>query len=328
VTAAYPLKTTVDFKRDTFTHAPSTGNTHLDGRALSFRLGNGLTLPPRLLSHAERPETFTLSDSLMMLAWSISLNLKHEVTAVSLREMLTSEPERAMKLFDACYALYCAAFTDPNERQSADILLRALQRESKHWDIIAIVEGDRVLGARHMTLLQSDYPEIGLFVAGEHVYVDENYRSRGMATVLISHTEQMMRSWGARVAISEQNDPNVMTPEMLAEDGTSGITTQRRLEFWRNRGYEGIDAPYVQPPLEEGTEPVYHLRIAIRRLDPTFPTTLPTEGYLQMLKVYQSTWLRDFETNPLVSPYFDAIRREHPERIPIIDLRTPRTCVQ
>lgn len=307
--------------------ASCTTNTGSDLRDLSFSVRRRISESGEALTIMERATIFSLSESLPIVAWFISLDLKREVEAVSIREMLKRDPEKAMKLFDLCYYLYVKAFPDPNEIQSPEILLRALKGESRLWDMIAVVEGDQVLGARHMTLLQSNHPEIGVFVAGEHVYVDPSERKRGIAKTLIAHTEDLMRSWGAKVAISEQNDRNAMSPELLELDARSGITTQQRLRFWKKRGYEGVDAPYVQPPLEEGKDAVHHLRIAIRRLDPSVPDSLPTEGYIQMLKAYQSAWVNDIDNNPLVVAYCDAIRREHPQRVPIIDLEEPRTSV-
>lgn len=304
-----------------------TGNTNSSLQALSFKGGADLRKPPTALTSGDGPEALSVGESLPVLSEMMSLDLKHEVEAVSIREILKSEPARAMKLFDGCYDLYVKAFPDPDEIQSPEILLRALGWESRLWDMVAVIEGDRVLGARHLTLLHSNHPEIGPFVAGEHVYVDRSERKRGIAKTLIARTEDMMRSWGAKIAISEQNDPNAMSPELLALDAKSGITTQQRLNFWKNRGYEGVDAPYVQPPLEEGKKAVGHLRIAIRRLDPSVPDSLPTEGYIQMLKVYQSAWVKDIDTNPLVRAFCDAIRREHPQRVPIIGLEDVRTCV-
>jgi hypothetical protein len=47
-----------------------------------------------------------------------------------------------------------------------------------------------------------------------------------------------------------------------------------------------------------------------------------------MLKAYQSGWVRDIDVDPLVQEYCDAIRQEHPHRVPIIDLEQVRTCVR
>ncbi len=305
-----------------------TQNTSEGLCGMSFVYGSEARPLGMVLSGGEHGESCSLTDATPLLAVEISLDLKREIEAVSIRQMLKSDYAQALRLFDRCYDLYAKAFPDTNEIESPEDLLRLLNRESRLWDMIAVVEGDRVLGARHMTLLQSDHPEIGAFVAGEHLYVDQSERKRGIAKSLIAHTEELMRSWGARLAISEQNDPNAMSPELLELDARSGITTRQRVNFWKNRGYEGVDAPYVQPPLEEGKEAVHHLRIAIRRLDPSVPDSLPTEGYIQMLKAYQSGWVRDIDVDPLVQEYCDAIRQEHPHRVPIVDLEQVRRCVK
>ena len=305
-----------------------TQNTSEGLCGMSFVYGSEARRSGMVLSGGEHGESCSLSDAAPLLAVEISLDLKREIEAVSIRQMLKSDYAQALRLFDRCYDLYAKAFPDTNEIESPEDLLRLLNRESRLWDMIAVVEGDRVLGARHMTLLQSDHPERGAFVAGEHVYVDQSERKRGIAKSLIAHTEDLMRSWGVKLAISEQNDPNAMSPELLEQDARSGITTLQRVKFWKSRGYEGIDAPYVQPPLEEGKEAVHHLRIAIRRLDPIVPESLPTEGYIQMLKAYQSGWVRDIDVDPLVQEYCDTIRQEHPHRVPIVDLEQVRSCVK
>lgn len=153
-----------------------------------------------------------------------------------------------MKLFDRCYDLYVKVFPNPNQIQSPEVLLRLLKRESRLWDMIAVVEGQRVLGARHMTILESNHPEIGAFIAGERVYVDQSERKAGIAKTLIAHTEELMQSAGAKLAISEQNDPNAISPELPALDARSRIATQQRLEFWKNVDTKGACAPCAWSP--------------------------------------------------------------------------------
>lgn len=283
---------------------------------------------PAILGNEAFSNTFSFGDVSSVLEWTFSAELKREVGAVSVRHVFESDPERAMKLFDACYELYVKAFPDSDETQSPACLLRDLKKDTPLWDMVAVVEEERVLGACHLTLLQSNDPEIGAFIAVEHIYVDQSERKQGLGKTLLAHAEDLMRTWGVKVAIAEQNDPYVMSAELLAFDAESGISSWQRLNFWKRRGYEGVDAPYVQPPLEEGKEAVHHLRIAIRRLDPSIPDSLPAEGYIQMLKAYQAGWVDDIEANLLVKDCCDAIRREHPHRIPIIDLEEPRTCLK
>ena len=305
-----------------------TENTSAGFERISFTSGTTVNGLPAILGEEAFAATFSLGDVSLVLPRTISVEPQREVEAVSIRHVLKSDPERAMKLFNDCYDVYVKAFPDPDEIQSPEGLLRDLKKEAPLWDMVAVLEGKRVLGACHFTLLQSNHPEIGLFVAVEHIYVDQSERQQGLGRTLLAHTEELMRAWGVKVAIAEQNDPHAMSPELLAFDAESGVSSRQRLSFWKKRGYEGIDAPYVQPPLEEGKAAVYHLRIAIRRLDPSVPDSLPVEGYIQMLKAYQSGWVNDIDSNPLVNQYCDAIRREHPQRVPIIDLEEPRTCVK
>jgi GNAT superfamily N-acetyltransferase len=259
--------------------------------------------------------------------WLISIDLKRQVTLVSLRDLLRSEPLRARVIFEQCFDLYERSFPDVNEISTSQEIVAALQSEDLHFDVVALIEGGRVLGARHLILLDTGAPELGPFVVGEHLYVDRTERRRGIGKSLVSRTEDLMRSWGVRVAISEQNDPHAMSPDLLALDELAGISATQRRSFWKIRGYEGIDAPYVMPPISDDKEAVYHLRIAIRRLDPTFPDTIPTETFIGMLRPYHASWVGDVDSNPHTVALYARLRNEYPESVRIVDLDARRSCL-
>ena len=260
--------------------------------------------------------------------WLMSIDLKRQVSLVSLRDMFRSEPLRAHVIFEQCFELYEQSFPDPNEISSAHEIVAAIREESTHFDVVALIEGGRVLGARHLILLDIGVPELGPFVVGEHMYVDRSERRRGIGKTLVSRTEDLMRSWGVRVAISEQNDPDAMSPELLALDESSGISAAQRRTFWKRQGYEGIDAPYVMPPISEDKEPVYHLRIAIRRLDPSFSDSISTEAFVGMLRAYHSSWVDHADSNPYTVALYERLLREHPEGVRIMDLESRRVCLR
>lgn len=260
------------------------------------------------------------------LDWLVSLELRRELALVSLREMFRNEPLRARIIFEACFALYEQSFPDVNEISSAQEIREAIKNEENHFDVVALIEAGRVLGARHLILLDIGAPEIGPFVVGEHMYVDRTERRRGIGKALVAHTEELMRSWGVRVAISEQNDPYVMSEELLRLDESSGISAAQRRTFWKRQGYEGIDAPYVMPPISREKEPVYHLRIAIRRLDPSFPDTISTQAFVGMLRAYHASWVDDVDSNPFTAALYDRLFRENTHGVRIVDLELPRSC--
>lgn len=257
----------------------------------------------------------------------VSLDLKREISLVSLREMLKREPLRAQVIFEDCFRLYEQSFPDTNEISSAEEIVKAMRDESLHFDVVAMIESGRVLGARQLILLESGIPEIGPFVVGEHMYVDRTERKRGLGSALVARTEELMRSWGVRIAISEQNDPDAMSPELLALDESSGISAAQRRTFWKKQGYEGIDAPYVMPPISDEKEAVYHLRVAIRRLDPTFPDTVETGSFIAMLRAYHASWVEDVDTNPHTNALYERLRLEYPQCVQIIDLEARRSCL-
>lgn len=255
----------------------------------------------------------------------MSLDLNREVSLVSLRGMFRGEPLRAHVIFEQCFDLYEQGFPDLNEISSAHEIVDAIRDESMHFDVVALIENGRVLGARHLILLDISVPELGPFVVGEHMYVDRSERRRGIGKTLVSRTEDLMRSWGARVAISEQNDPDAMSPELLALDELSGISAAQRRTFWKRQGYEGIDAPYVMPPITDDKEAVHHLRVAIRRLDPSFPDTIPTETFIGMLRAYHASWVEDVDTNLYTVGLYTQLRNEHPTCVRIVDLEAFRS---
>ena len=262
------------------------------------------------------------------LDWLMSLDINREVSLVSLRDMFRDQPLRAQVMFEQCFELYEQSFPDPNEISSAHEIVAAIRDASMHFDVVALIEGGRVLGARHLILLDIGVPGLGPFVVGEHMYVDRSERRRGIGKALVSRTEDLMRSWGVRLAISEQNDPDAMSPEFLALDESSGISAAQRRTFWKRQGYEGIDAPYVMPPIADDKEAVYHLRVAIRRLDASFADAIPTDTFIEMLRAYHASWVDDVDTNPHTVALYAQLRTECPGSVRIIDLEAARTCVK
>lgn len=251
---------------------------------------------------------------------------KHDFKVTSIRELLEESPARGRELFDRCYKLYEESFPDRNEIQSAELLLRTIHSRGDSFDMLALTEGERVLGVRHISIIQTDRPEIGTCIVDEHLYVDRSDRKRGIGRALIEETEPFIRSRGVHMVFAEINDPNAMTHEQLACDAESGITTHQRVQFWKKCGYDGIDAQYAQPPLEAGLVEVHYLRMIVKRLDRCFPDSLPTESYIAILKAYHSTWVGDVDTDPLTASLYQEIKSSNPVIIPIVDLEQERRC--
>lgn len=223
-----------------------------------------------------------------------------EPVTLSLRETFQFDPDLAEKIFSICYNLYTEAFPDKDEIQSADILRDCLLDPSIWWDIIAVYVDGLLMGARHFTILESQHPETARFAAGEHLYIRRDQRRKGYGRLIIQLTEEQIKNQGACFITSEQNDPFVMSSEQKRIDALSGITTEGRLQFWRRLGYLGIDQCYYSPPLEEGRNAVYHLKLAIKKLAPTFPDVISSEAYLAVVKAIQSQWTPSWDTDRVV----------------------------
>lgn len=285
------------------------------------------TLHHKLLRRGYRldcSESFTTCDFIFRRV--IYKNLKKELVTISLRDELRRSPVRARALFKACYQLYVNSFPDPDEIEAESTLWKSLQREEPIWDIIAIYQNQTLIGARHLTLLNSNHPEIGWFAAGEHLYVDRSVRRQGYGRIIVSETEKYMKVWGIKLVISEQNDPLVMNRNQLKLDELSGITTGARLKFWHHMGYTAVDESYISPALEDGKNPVYHMKLAVKKLASDFPNQISADAYLAIVKAYQQSWISDWEQNPVAKEFKLRLKKRPQPLIPLIDLLQARSC--
>lgn len=261
----------------------------------------------------ERARTFTTSTP------------KLDLQIVDLRRLFTRDAPEALRLFDRCYDLYRRSFTDPNEVASETALLKALLRPTNPCHMLALVKGGEVIGVRHCSILKTECVELGTCAFDEYLYVDPSVRKGGIGKALLEKTDGILSSWGVRFTFAEINDPEVMTPELIRKDRESGISPQQRLRFWQKCGYEGIDAPYVQPPLADGLDPVYHLRIAVKQLTGSFTSSVPSASLANLLRSFHSTFVADVAQCSVANLLYAEIKRGQPERTPIIPLDTPRS---
>jgi hypothetical protein len=191
--------------------------------------------------------------------------------------------------------------------------------------MIALLKGGEVLGVRHSTILKTDCVELGTCAFDEYLYVDPSVRKGGIGKALLEKTDRILSSWGVRFVFAEINDPEVMSPELILKDRESGISPEQRLRFWKKCGYEGIDAPYIQPPLTDGLDAVFHLRIAIKQLGGTFASSVPSPSLTALLRAFHSTFVADVANCEIAGRLYAEIERAQPERTPIIPLDTPRS---
>ena len=246
---------------------------------------------------------------------------------INLRQLFDKDREKGLELFDKCYDLYRRSFTDPNQVEPQTNLLRALVRTRNPCHMIAMVQDGEVLGVRHSSIISTSCPELGTCAFDEYIYVDPSVRKGGLGKALLEKTDRILSSWGVRFAFAEINDPHVMTQELVRKDLESGISPEQRLLFWKKCGYEGVDAPYLQPPVSEGMEAVFHLRIALKQLSGNSATSLPSSSLAALLRAFHSTFVPDGSTHELARRLYKELETIRPERTAIIPIDTPRSCL-
>ena len=250
---------------------------------------------------------------------------KLDPVVVNLRKLFEKDQEKGLKLFDRCYDLYCRSFTDPNQREPQTVLLQALIRTRNPCHIIAMIQGEEVVGVRHASIISTKCPELGTCAFDEYIYVDPSVRKGGLGKALLEKTDRILSSWGVRFAFAEINDPLVMTQDLVLKDLESGISPDQRLQFWKKCGYEGVDAPYLQPPLSEGLAAILHLRIAVKQLGGNIATSVPSSSLASLLRSFHSTFVPDGSTHELALRLYRELETIRPERTAFIPLDTPRS---
>ena len=257
-----------------------------------------------------------------------ALNLQSFDAPVSLRSLAASTPDLARDVFNQCYDLLAHCFPDRNSIARASTLYAELLDRRNTFDMEALIEGGKVIGAVHTRLIDSINPGLGRIGAIEHIYSSPDARSRGVGKSLLSHAETRMSDWGAQAVLCELNDPFAMTHEMLQLDEHTGITAHDRVLFWKRHGYEGIDAPYIQPRTEPDYTELFHMMVAVKRLSEDFQSPFPTVGYLGTLLAYHSAWSCSLRRNTLVIDLYKQIRHYCGSSVATIDLESARSCMR
>jgi hypothetical protein len=99
------------------------------------------------------------------------------------------------------------------------------------------------------------------------------------------------------------------------------------LRFWKKCGYEGIDAPYLQPPLTQELDAVLHLRIAIKQIKGMMAASVPSKSFIALLRTFHSTFVPDVNYCESAGRLYEEIKRTRPVRTPIIPLDDPRSAL-
>jgi hypothetical protein len=285
---------------------------------------DGVSFPP---ARGRSGWTAGFSEDIERARSYITTSPQLDLQVVDLRLLFERDAAEALKLFDRCYALYRRSFTDPNEIAPETALIKALLRTSNPCHMLVLMQGSDVIGVRHSSILKTDCAELGTCAFDEYLYVDPSVRKGGIGKALLEKTDRILASWGIRFAFAEINDPNVMTPELVRKDLESGISPEQRLRFWKKCGYEGIDAPYLQPPLTQELDAVLHLRIAIKQIKGMMAASVPSKSFIALLRTFHSTFVPDVNYCESAGRLYEEIKRTRPVRTPIIPLDDPRSAL-
>jgi GNAT superfamily N-acetyltransferase len=257
---------------------------------------------------------------------------------VDLRDLLNRDLPRAMTLLDQGFAIYCACFPDPSERESKETLLEYLQDPDLNWRMFLALDTDGVvIAGRSMNIMEAIINgEPVQFAWGEHLYVstDPAYRGQKIGSSLVRETNSVMRGFNVGLVFSEQNDPHLMTQEEIEVDMRSGISPEERLQFWAKQGYRAFNAPYAQPPLGDG-DPVLYLKLCCYIADTSLipesvgftGTSIDKDAYLSLVRHFHGTFVEDMNTDP-TSAYLKTLIDGGPQEISLIPVETPRTFTQ
>ncbi|MCB0328996.1 MAG: hypothetical protein KDD70_05020 [Bdellovibrionales bacterium] len=268
---------------------------------------------------------------------SLGVNRKHVQfdEVISIREMLRTDPQRAEALFQRGFEIYCEAFPDPSERESAESLRGYLDDPSTGFQMIVVTMNGAVVGGRNFGAKTAvlENGEKFPIACGEHLYIPKALQRLGFGTEIVKQTNAMARSYGASLIISEQNDPFLMTPEEKALDASAGISPEDRLKFWKKQGYVAFDCPYAQPSLDGG-DPVYYLRLTAEILDRSkIPESANFDGksinsdaVLGIMRAYHGGFVDDLDSDPTSVMLKEKLLSR--KRIDLIDIEQERSFAQ
>lgn len=246
---------------------------------------------------------------------------------LSLRELLQASPHRGEALFLESYKLLRLCFPDKNVVAHRDTLLYELRDTASTFDIHVLTSDQSVIGAVNSRLLTATTPGLGRVGAIEHLYTNPDFRGQGIGNQLVLHVEERMATWGAHLMLCELNDPLLMSRDAHNLDHHAGITAEKRRAFWKKRGFQCVDAPYIQPRTETGNEEVYHMMVGLKHLTNGSFTHLTTEDFIETLREYHTAWAPSPQLSPTVEECYRSIHNQCGSCITLIDLEVPRTIV-
>lgn len=238
------------------------------------------------------------------------------------RRELTSRPEDLALLGRFYTSLYVAEFPDPDERESLENMERYLRLKSEGWygqnnyHILIMNAGDDLVAASI-----SDYLADANAGVIEFLVVALPWRRRGIGGKMLAWTEETLaadahRHSGKPLACiaAEMNNP--------FREGTvaDNLDPFDRAVIWTKWDYRVIDFPYVQPALSENQQPVTHLVLTAKPMQPDFRTSLPAETVRKLVYGYL-VWAMRIEAPEACANYQEmSDYLAHRDTVPLIAL--------
>lgn len=198
--------------------------------------------------------------------------------------------------FSELYSIYRSVFPDENEAEDMDgiraslalvgngVLVSRYGRFEEFW--IADGEEGGFRGAANYTSFE--IPSLGIVTAHiNYLFTAGTERLRGIGSALLEKVKELS---GAAYIFCEQNDPDFMTEEEIAEDfAAAGISMQERIRWWSRRGFGRLDMRYIQPPLSPGKEPAEGMSLNVWPSSGSVPSKVVEEHlrrffYISVLK--------------------------------------------
>lgn len=225
---------------------------------------------------------------------SLALGPDLHFETLSLRESVELRPVQTQHILELYHQKFITVFSNPDDRSSFAECFHYLVGET-HFDIRVALINDQIVGGSHWWLLDCKNFNIGF---EEHIWIDKEYRGLKIGNLLYQTIVDDMQALGADGIMGELKDPHMMN-EAQRRIPTSGMDPVERVQFWKAKGRMAIDAPYIQPALREGAQPVSDLMLTVKSFKDSFES-FKRQEYLRLVESYYSAilGLEDVSSNP------------------------------
>jgi hypothetical protein len=274
----------------------------------TFKTGRNNPQGPK---KGDEPASPKFNPTLSMKEWEaihealpgVAKDAKLDVSVNSLKELTARDPAAAKKLMDSLYPVYEKSFPDATQRTLRKEMEQVMGHYGSPRDILILRDGDKILGALHVTAYNTHY---GKIAAIEYVYTNRDAESRNYGGKIISLAEKLFKKKGFAAFFGEINDPNVMTDEQIKKDKEHGINPYLRLKIMQRYGFYAIDALYIQPALIGQTETCDYMNGALKFLKEV-DQAISKKDYLEIIEGYFRTFSRKKDYEPILKHISETI---------------------